>query len=60
MLGLVFVGMAVGYACAGLALLLTQSWLVALATLSLTGTIAVLAAAARLWISDEPPAPVAG
>ncbi|RAP42101.1 hypothetical protein BYZ73_07030 [Rhodovulum viride] len=60
MLGLVLVGIAVGYFCAGLALVLTQSWLMALATLSLTGTIAVLTVAARLWISAESPAAIAG
>jgi len=40
MLGLVLVGMAVGYPCAAIALFITQSWLAALVTLSLSGLLA--------------------
>ncbi|MBL3564700.1 hypothetical protein [Rhodovulum sulfidophilum] len=53
MLGLVLVGMAVGYPCAAIALFITQSWLAALVTLSLSGLLAMLAFGLRLAVIPD-------
>lgn len=48
MLGMIMIGNLVGYVCAAIALVLSESWLIALATLMATGTGAVLASALLL------------
>ncbi|WP_414897477.1 hypothetical protein [Rhodovulum sp. YEN HP10] len=60
MLGLVLVGMAVGYPCAAIALFITQSWIAALATLSLSGMLAMLGLGLRLAVIPDDPAWPAG